>query len=461
MLQRWFPVAVLAALMFVACGGDGTTGTTPDTANVTADITDDVSVDDVSEDVTGDVGGDAADAVTDTAADASGDDTVVFPGNPSVVILMENETVTLSAGASAPISVVVPEGASAVTISVLGDSAGMFGLSSWTGPDDSVLVTDGWTDGGGAAQGLCLDCPNRIALSEGDFAALAPNNPAATVVAGIHTFVAFGVRPKPVSQTFQGPCGDGECTILDQFQCPKDCAATPIDGDVLVSVYAKVVPAAPTGGVLDLNLHFTGAKGWTAATAPDDPEFQGLLDAVRTIYGQTGVGIRLGELTYRDIDPSFHFIETVQGADSDLMELFAESDGAPPNAVNLFFVDEISAAQLGGNGVVLGVAGGIPGPPLQAGTWRSGVAVSVKEVAGAPGVDITVAHETGHFLGLFHTSEQDFGFGAQVHDPLPDTPENDTAFLMYYRATGDTLSDWQGRVMRSNPFVRHEAEDMP
>ncbi|PKN54124.1 MAG: hypothetical protein CVU56_28255 [Deltaproteobacteria bacterium HGW-Deltaproteobacteria-14] len=454
MSQRWFPVAVLAAMTLVACGGDGTTGTTPDTA----DITDDVSVDDASEDVTADVSDDDG----DTAADTSSPDTAVSVGDPNVVTLMENEPVTLVGGASAPITVEIPAGASAVTISVLGESAGMYGLSSWSGPDGGVLVIDGWTDGGGAAQGLCLDCPNRIALSEGDFAAIAPNNPAATVVPGTHSFVAFGVVPKPVSQNFQGLCGDGECTILDQFQCPKDCAATPVDGDVLVSVYAKVVAAPPTGGVLDLNLHFTGAKGWTAATAPDDPELQGLLDAVRTIYGQKGVRIRLGEITYRDIDPSFHIIETVQGADSDLMELFSQSEGAPRNAVNLFFVDEISAAQFGGAGVILGVSGGIPGPPLEPGTWRSGVAISVKEVEGAPaGVDTTMAHETGHFLGLFHTSEQSFGFGAQIHDPLPDTPENDESFLMFYTGAGDTLSDWQGRVMRSNPFVRHEAEDMP
>ena len=66
-----------------------------------------------------------------------------------------------------------------------------------------------------------------------------------------------------------------------------------------------------------------------------------------------------------------------------------------------------------------------------------------------------MAHEAGHFLGLFHTSEQNFGLGGGIHDPLPDTPDNDESYLMFNTGAGDKLSPWQGRVMRSNPWVRH------
>ena len=72
---------------------------------------------------------------------------------------------------------------------------------------------------------------------------------------------------------------------------------------------------------------------------------------------------------------------------------------------------------------------------------------------GAPAqVETTVAHEVGHFLKLFHTSEQSF---TGIHDPLPDTPDNDASYLMFNTGEGNRLSPWQGRVMRSNPWVRH------
>jgi len=449
MRGRW-TVAAVMALALGACGDDAAkqpvTGADADAAE---DVADTASGDDTS-------AGDDTAVAEDTAAP---DDTLGPLEAPTVLTLIDQRVVTLSGGVSAPITVNVPAGVVSVTLSVLGDVDGLYGVGSWQGEGDRVLVTDGWMDGDDGALGLCLSCPNRIALSEGDFAAIAPNNPAATVESGPYTFTAVGHRPKEVTQSMQGQCGDSICTLLDQFQCPKDCAALPIDGDVVVSVHAKLAPeaAVPETGVLDLNFHFTGARGWSAASAPTDADFQAIVDAMRTLYAQ--VGVSLGELTYRDIDPSFATIESVQGADSDLMQLFATSEGNASNAVNLFFVDEISAGSFGGFGVILGVSGGIPGPPLTQGTWRSGVAISVQEVEGAPaGIDTTMAHEVGHFLGLFHTSEQNFGFGDQVHDPLPDTPENDATYLMFNTGAGSILSPWQGRVMRSNPWVRHLEE---
>jgi len=372
--------------------------------------------------------------------------------DPSSVELLLDEDSSMSFGLSKIFSVEVPANVVSVTISVIGDDAVYYGLADWTGPDAFSLVTKGWVNTDEGQGGLCLSCNDRISLSSGAFAALAPNNPAAQVTAGPHTFSLFGYKPPAVVDN-GGSCGDGICTQNDQFQCTRDCRSTSATGPARVLVHAKMAAAGlPATGVLDLNLHFTGAQGLSAESAKSDAKFQSQIESMRTIYSQ--VGLDLGTITYRDIDSGYRVIETLDGEGSDLQAMFSESDGNP-NALNLFFVDELSASAFGGFGVILGIAGGIPGPPLVQGSSRSGVAIAIKPIPGAPAdIDTTMAHETGHFLGLFHTSEQAF-FGPQIHDPLPDTPENDESYLMFNTGSGNKLSEWQGRVMRSNPWVRH------
>lgn len=433
MMTRSLPIALLLTTALVACGDDDKSGNngadTPDSADTNVDN----------------------DAETADDIEVSPDVDPPEPTLADTVLLLEDEFV-MSFGNSRSIMVEVPENVVALTISVEGDPASTYGLGSWIGPNGFELVYGTWTSSQEGQGGLCLSCKNRIALSGGAFGAIAPNNPESQVEAGLHTFTLFGYVAPTVVQG-QGACGDNICHFLDQFQCQRDCGSSPASGPVMVRVHAKLAEAGlPATGVLDLNLHFTGAQGLSAESAKTDATFQGYLATMDAIY-QT-VGIRLGEITYRDIDSSYQTIESLDGAESDLQAMFALSEGNP-NAVNLFFVDELSAGAFGGFGVILGIAGGIPGPPLVQGSPRSGVAIAIKPIQGMPaGIDTTMAHEVGHFLGLFHTSEQAF-FPPQIHDPLPDTPENDESYLMFNTGSGNKLSEWQGRVMRQNPFVRH------
>lgn len=440
-----FPMLRLFAcgLVLVACGDDAENGGESDAPDAA----------DAAETASETAGDDTTSPPDDTVEnpDTTAPDTVGPAGATTELVLDESAIMVL--GLSRFFEVTIPDDVVSVTITVLGDEATYYGLADWTGPDGFELVASGWTQTQEASSGLCTSCKNRIALSTGAFAAVAPNNPAAELIGGTHSFSLFGYKPAQVVNS-QGTCGDGTCNAIDQFQCPRDCPASPAVGDVRVLVHVKRSGGGlPATGVLDLNLHFTGAQGLTAANAPTDPGFQETLQSMRDIYAQ--VGITLGEIRYLDVDEQYKKLETLDGAGSDLQAMFAESEGGP-DALNLYFVDSISAGAFGGFGVVLGIAGGIPGPVAQ-GSWRSGVAIAIKPVAGVPaGVDTTMAHETGHFLGLFHTSEQAF-FGPQLHDPLPDTPENDESYLMFNTGAGNVLSEWQGRVMRSSPWVRHPA----
>lgn len=104
----------------------------------------------------------------------------------------------------------------------------------------------------------------------------------------------------------------------------------------------------------------------------------------------------------------------------------ALSSGRSPRQVDVVLVSALA----GGVGL-LGVSGGIPGPVGPSG--RSAVAVNMLESAGPDGVfDLaetrllgeTIAHEIGHYLGLFHPMELPFSvIGTQIEqwDALDDT----------------------------------------
>lgn len=98
----------------------------------------------------------------------------------------------------------------------------------------------------------------------------------------------------------------------------------------------------------------------------------------------------------------------------------AQVDGAT-QSLNFFLISYFSDSA-----GTLGVAAGIPGPVAMPGAWGSGVVVAVDEHLNGAGTALdtsllgeTMAHEGGHQMGLFHTTESD----GSRYDRLGDTAD--------------------------------------
>jgi hypothetical protein len=193
-------------------------------------------------------------------------------------------------------------------------------------------------------------------------------------------------------------------------------------------------PTIPDSGTLDLSFYLVTQSGLTAATAANQPDVKRMLQTLGTLLA--GGGINLGTVAFKDVSDAAR-VKYATGVSADktgpcdeLSQMFTLSQ--PGNALNLFLVDDITSTGAGGR--VVGIDGTIPGPSTFGGVVHGGAAVSIADLhavraggscsgaidirCGADLVAFIAAHETGHFLGLYHTTE---GVG-EYFDPLGDTP---------------------------------------
>ena len=207
-------------------------------------------------------------------------------------------------------------------------------------------------------------------------------------------------------------------------------------GDGLASQF----PNIPDAGRLDVTFEFAAGPDPTlptAATAPSDPDVQRLVASLGALLQHAG--ITLATVQFADV-PASMAARIASGLDlsdsttcGELQQLLAT---APPGRqVNVFLVPGFVDGGMAPSGTqVAGVDGTIPGPATLSPSVQSGVAVSLVDLrhgsattcrsssfdpsCGADAVAYVTAHELGHFLGLYHVTEQT----GTLFDPLQDTP---------------------------------------
>jgi hypothetical protein len=244
-------------------------------------------------------------------------------------------------------------------------------------------------------------------------------------------------------------------------------------GSARFSVLFKRQSGVVQAGSLPLVFLFTPGGVLNARSASTDQAFQQALMGFQQIYAAGGITV--GPVKYVDVTGPNAQSYVVIDSEDELNQLFTLANDSPENGLHFFMVDQITFGGSSG-GTILGSSGGIPGPPSFPGLLHGGVAVSasfLRQSGGAALLATVIAHEAGHYLGLFHTSES----RGTSHDPLLDTLEcpstndrddngvvalgecngqgNDN--LMFWQA-GDNkvnkLSNDQRFVLMRNPSIR-------
>jgi hypothetical protein len=276
------------------------------------------------------------------------------------------------------------------------------------------------------------------------------------------------------------------------------CSGTSSSGTYRLHAVKRPEPPAATG-TLDVEVYLatdpTSVLS-TAAGAHAHPQMTRWVQSLSHYLGKAGLCV--GNVTLHDLPQWVKeryaqngTVDLSQDGPCDAMRQLFANGTAPTRAVQLFLADDILAPAQGSGITIAGVTGSIPAPGVFPGTVNGGAVVGIQDFAtgscsgsapalAACGTDrmaYVAAHEIGHWLGLYHTTEGDGAF----FDPVSDTARcldrcarNFSALtngrcvlggncgggrnLMFWlldptHSTGE-LSPHQGQIVRLNPAVR-------
>lgn len=340
----------------------------------------------------------------------------------------------------------LPQGTVSFLAVVQGAHPGHFGLATAVTPKGDLL-------GKGQCQPVCTSCKNRLIASPATGAALFPNASGVAVSGGPWHFSGCGFVWKQQGNNYS----------------TQPLPNALINAWLLARV--RTSGEVPSQARLKVRLWFAGAALSAAKSFDDSRAIAMLATAVTAL---NSADIELAVIDRIDAPKGFADINLPEGLTTDHSSnadgLFAAAAKIGGSAVmDVFVVDSLSGASEGGQ-QVRGWAGGTPGPVATPGSVRGGVVIALGEFEDGATAGRQLAHELGHYLGLFNSTSHDGG-----SDPLDSTPicpssadadsnglltaaecaTHDGKNVMFWwpDATAATFTAEQARILRGNPML--------
>jgi hypothetical protein len=242
---------------------------------------------------------------------------------------------------------------------------------------------------------------------------------------------------------------------------PSSSAALPLAADYLVAPALLSGPARTVslsawikrgvGGRQELPLALV-----VVGSVVDDRSIDVALGEVGRIWRAAGIEVRepvrfsvqgqqAQDLARVEVDPA------LAGESPMVARALALTALAPTGTLTLIVVADL--AVVGPGYPIWALSAGIPVPPASG----AGVVVSAVLLAHDPvWAGQVMAHEMGHALGLYHTTEAALDGAAPLTDQIDDTGDHDSGNLMFWSAVrgATALTEGQGSIARRSALAR-------
>ena len=165
--------------------------------------------------------------------------------------------------------------------------------------------------------------------------------------------------------------------------------------------------STPSAATISVQPYITGTT-WSAS------DIASALSVMSNIYNNNGITLTLNDtITISDSQYDSVSSSFTNSTTSDLVSQGSE------NTVNLFFIEDQPSSE----SALYGVSAGLPGTIGIASSWNGVISYLSAHATGytlnSQLLGETAAHEMGHWLGLFHTTESN----GTSFDPLSDTAQ--------------------------------------